>query len=945
MDEKFLNKIVELQNLFDEGVLTTADNIPQPEPRQDVVDREAINRFMRDNPMASGGRIGLKEGYRPGAPIDPLDPQRKISEVMDAYDRYYKGPGKKIRKIPFRKFFEIYAKENFADGGRIGFKDGLSAKVIKEKFPTYFDPSYTGNLGDVNTIKKVLNLYTKKKMGSILIQRELAKQGIKASNASIRRLVKLAVDQKLIKRVSDFKTFEDQRIYGKDEKRIIREKIRPVTELDRKTKTRNIPKNAKYKIVYYKPSGKSFIPKEYQGIQYYNSLESAEKALNKKQNLNLIAGKYKSQDDAVKIIHRIALENSMDINDPKELAKLVYGNSKLQNLKNIGNDLVRYQQFLLGFKDIKGLKIPTGEILDDILFDFPAENEYGKFAAGNIRQAKLEIRDKLLNTKGDKLIKLRNKVLKLIDSNALQLDETLGVAATFEQAPGYTELGQVIDKEINKKKGTQIDRYFIKLFKKVMAGETNPTVVYKGKTIDVEQFNKISEAFAKKNKIDTPTIIYKPGEKLDASKFIDSFDRLSLEAQKNIKEIAKKGVVLPTKSEPISFLAKALESTGKDKPITVKDLNNFRNLLNNLAAQLNTKCARKTAADGGRINFEYGSVACQAEAKNYVKESLAKGIDPKATDVKSNIVKKIFRSTLNFAKGVLDPKELLNLRSQFFSAGALASIPIFDGVIAADAAIRKGKPIQEALKDTLTFGFLSTPQNVLDAQKVLDSTTASPAAKDYAQRILTANELERAKKDAQTIGVDNSFFAQKVSDLEQKLKGMEYNRETGLGGEVGKRDFESELANIKDKFTATPKKFDAPDKTDAPSFFSGQLKPTYGDLEQLPGQLPGYATKMVPAYTSNSYDTAKLDLPTEDFIGALSEALGYEKPSSEQAKEMINQERFRQLFETPGFTGTQERFNKGGIAGLSGGDNSGPPPERGPNSEGLSSLLKRGTNI
>jgi len=73
---------------------------------------------------SDGGRIGLKEGYRPGAPMDPLDPQRKISEVMDAYDRYYKGPGKKVRKIPFAKFFQIYAKENFADGGRIGFAGG-----------------------------------------------------------------------------------------------------------------------------------------------------------------------------------------------------------------------------------------------------------------------------------------------------------------------------------------------------------------------------------------------------------------------------------------------------------------------------------------------------------------------------------------------------------------------------------------------------------------------------------------------------------------------------------------------------------------------------------------------------------------------------------------------------------------------------------------------------
>ena len=34
----------------------------------------------------------------------------------------------------------------------------------------------------------------------------------------------------------------------------------------------------------------------------------------------------------------------------------------------------------------------------------------------------------------------------------------------------------------------------------------------------------------------------------------------------------------------------------------------------------------------------------------------------------------------------------------------------------------------------------------------------------------------------------------------------------------------------------------------------------------------------------------------------------------------------------------------GGIAGLSGGDKSGPPPERGPNSQGLLSLMKRARN-
>jgi hypothetical protein len=61
MDE-LLNKIRELQDLYDDpNIITTADQINRPEPKQEVKDIEAINEFMKRNPRADGGRIGLSK--------------------------------------------------------------------------------------------------------------------------------------------------------------------------------------------------------------------------------------------------------------------------------------------------------------------------------------------------------------------------------------------------------------------------------------------------------------------------------------------------------------------------------------------------------------------------------------------------------------------------------------------------------------------------------------------------------------------------------------------------------------------------------------------------------------------------------------------------------------------------------------------------------------------
>ena len=233
---------------------------------------------------------------------------------------------------------------------------------------------------------------------------------------------------------------------------------------------------------------------------------------------------------------------------------MVYGDSSLKNIKNISNDLVKYQEFLLGFREVPGLKTPNVNQLDEIFSEFPSQNQWGHFAGEELRRSKLKIRDDILKTKGEKLFTTRQKILKAIDTGVFNLDEAMGLSATFENAPGYTEFGQIIKKKVNSIKGNQIDGPFSRIFPKVLNGTA---------TIEeVESFNKLSSAFQNKHGVDTPLIEYKPGQKLNAKKFISNFSDLSEGAQSNIQSLADKGVVLKTKSSPMSTILKGVAKKG-----------------------------------------------------------------------------------------------------------------------------------------------------------------------------------------------------------------------------------------------------------------------------------------------------------------------------------------------------------------------------------------------
>ena len=137
-------------------------------------------------------------------------------------------------------------------------------------------------------------------------------------------------------------------------------------------------------------------------------------------------------------------------------------------------------------------------------------------------------------------------------------DEAMGLSATYEKAPGYSELAQITKPEVNYIKGNTIDRDFSRIFDKVIKGEQNLGS-------EIKKFNQDSKAFQKNYGVDTPIIEFKPGEKLDASKFVKNFDKLTPEAQANVSQLADQGIALRSKAMPMGAL---LESVASLKPGT-----------------------------------------------------------------------------------------------------------------------------------------------------------------------------------------------------------------------------------------------------------------------------------------------------------------------------------------------------------------------------------------
>jgi len=164
--EDLQDKIIELMDLFDDEVVTTADKIDRP---QQALDREAYKDFMDRNPMAGGGMLvqPSADGSRPGYAGKAVEKNIRLSPSGNSYEvNIQRGPqifNKSFNKDNYKNATEaLNAAKKFRDQKlKIPFKTGIQ------------EPKYGSGLSQEEYRKKYYEeTYEYTKAGKLAKERE-----------------------------------------------------------------------------------------------------------------------------------------------------------------------------------------------------------------------------------------------------------------------------------------------------------------------------------------------------------------------------------------------------------------------------------------------------------------------------------------------------------------------------------------------------------------------------------------------------------------------------------------------------------------------------------------------------------------------------------------------------------------------------------------------------
>ena len=367
-----------------------------------------------------------------------------------------------------------------------------------------------------------------------------------------------------------------------------------------------------------------------------------------------------------------------------------------------------------------------------------------------------------------------------------------------------------------------------------------------------------------------------------------------------------------------------VEAIGKETKLTrFKDFKNVRNKVLELASKVTDRCPVGGKADGGRIGYSLGSEACFKIGQKKLGDILTKGTGQKSEQILATQILKAGP----LLKDAVSLRALLGPQAMIFYAGAEAGLVGYD-------MISKGKTLKEAVGDSLINPLLG-PKLKQDSQKLFVERLQDLGVSN--QDIGKGLMFDRMTEDVQTLNdlLQRKFIAdQKVEESKQLYPAAvdkEEREAPGVGGFKFDKPFLS-IPDVRDK-----RKKEADDiAMDIQDIYRTGDRNVLDALEFERFQKPETIERFVEAGAQKNFLNKLVE--ADRLLDAQDNIL-YKTLKGPRFKEK-DREKIGEVFDIPpGF-----KFAGGGIAKLAGVDE-GPPPESGPNSQGLSGLLKRGNKI
>jgi hypothetical protein len=181
------------------------------------------------------------------------------------------------------------------------------------------------------------------------------------------------------------------------------------------------------------------------------------------------------------------------VNDPEasleDVARNMYGNKfdkassiqKEEMARDASASIMKFLESVTTGRKVPGFKDIDPDTLGDIIENIEAKTSEFGVNANDVRNYRFNVADELRGFDPNTTSKLRGKLV----GPGKHVDESVGLAATFKNAPGYLEATQFLKGSTNSKKGKEIDRYFSNILPKALDGSATKE--------DINDYNKNSQ--------------------------------------------------------------------------------------------------------------------------------------------------------------------------------------------------------------------------------------------------------------------------------------------------------------------------------------------------------------------------------------------------------------------------------------------------------------------